>query len=130
MSSYWFTFNFTYQLENPKNVNPCTFCSRKLVSIGTEKYGDILLWKYHLPNTSNLKCTFACNLLYITSIIYNYMSQYVTCTYKHVKKIFNFWIDYISTCHNPLDHFFFFHITFHMKTFYVLWGVKIQPIHH
>ena len=36
MSSRWHTFNFTHQIENAKNNDPCTWCFSKLVLMGAE----------------------------------------------------------------------------------------------
>ena len=41
MSSRWLTFNFTYQIENEKNIDPCTCCFSKLALMGAEEDGDI-----------------------------------------------------------------------------------------
>ena len=41
MSSCWHTFNLTYQIENAKNVDPCTCCFSKFVSVSAEEDGYI-----------------------------------------------------------------------------------------
>ena len=41
MSSRWHTFNFTHEIENVKNIDPCTCCFSILVLMGAEEDGDI-----------------------------------------------------------------------------------------
>ena len=40
-SSRWITFSFTPQIENVKNIDPCTCCFSKLVLMDAEEDGDI-----------------------------------------------------------------------------------------
>ena len=41
MSSRWYTFNFTHQIENARNIDPCTGCFSKFVLMGAEEDSDI-----------------------------------------------------------------------------------------